>query len=202
GAFLHVAVARAEVTHDSANLAQIRTGFLRRADVRLRHDLHQRHAGAVQVDITLRRMLIVQRLPRILLQMQPRHADLPGGAIGEFDLDLSLADDGVLVLADLIAGREIGIKVVLSVEAAHDVDVRIQAEAGAHRLRYALAVDHRQHAGEGGIDETYLRVWGGTEIRCGAGEQLGAADDLGMDFQADDDLPRPGAAFDRVCHIL
>ena len=119
-------------------------------------------------------MLIVQRLPRILLQMQPRDADRFGGAVGEFDLDLCRADDRVLVLADLIAGRQIGIEVVLAIEPADRVDMRVQPEAGAHRLGHAFAVDDRQHAGERRIDEADLRVRLGAEIGGGAGEQLGA----------------------------
>ena len=40
------------------------------------------------------------------------------------------------------------------------------------------------------------RVRLGAEIGGGAGEQFGVADHLGVDFQADDDLPGAGAAFD------
>ena len=60
-------------------------------------------------------------------------------AVGQFDLDFAGADDRMLVLADLIAGGQIGVEVVLPVEAADRVDVRVQAEAGAHRLRHAFA---------------------------------------------------------------
>ena len=66
----------------------------------------------------LGRMLIVQRLAGVLLEMQARDADLARGTIGKLDLDLALADDRMLVLADLIAGRQIGIEVVLAVEPA------------------------------------------------------------------------------------
>ena len=45
------------------------------------------------------------------------------------DDDLALADDRVLVLADLIALRQVGIEVVLPVEVALQVDLRLQAEA-------------------------------------------------------------------------
>ena len=74
-AFLHVAVAGAEIAQDRAQLAQIGAGFLGRADIGLADDLHQRHAATVEIDVGLRRILIVQRLAGILLQMQPRDAD-------------------------------------------------------------------------------------------------------------------------------
>ena len=48
--------------------------------------------------------------------------------------------------------------------------------------------------GKAGIDEADLAV--GFRAECGrrAAEQLGVADHLGMDLQADHDLPRAGAA--------
>ena len=63
-------------------------------------------------------MLVVQRLAGVLLEMQARDADLARGTIGKLDLDPPLADDRMLVLADLIAGGQIGIEVVLAVEPA------------------------------------------------------------------------------------
>ena len=75
-AFVHVAVAGAEIAHDGAQLGEIGLGLVGRAHVGLRDDLHQRHAGAVEVDIGHGRMLVVHRLAGILLQMQPLDADL------------------------------------------------------------------------------------------------------------------------------
>ena len=49
-AFLHVRAAGPDVAQDLAQLHQVRARLLRRAHVRLGDDLHQRHAGAVDVD--------------------------------------------------------------------------------------------------------------------------------------------------------
>src|SRR5579872_3302468 len=106
----------------------------------------------------------------------------------------------MLVLADLITRRQIGIEVVLAIEATDHVDVCIQAEPGAHRLGHAFAVDHRQHAGERRVDEADLRIGRRAKIRRRAGEQLGLADDVRVDFQADHHFPRASAAFDRIAH--
>ena len=62
------------------------------------------------------RVLVVQRLAGVLLEMQALDADLHGLAIGHVDDDLALADDRRFVLADLIALRQIGIEIVLAVE--------------------------------------------------------------------------------------
>ena len=107
----------------------------------------------------------------------------------DVDLDLALADDRLLVLADLIALRQVGIEVVLAVEDAAQVDRRLEAEPGAHRLLDALGVDHRQHAGHRRIDERDVAVGLAAERGRGAGEQLGLRGDLGVHLETDDDLP-------------
>ena len=72
---LHIAVAGAEIAHDGAKLRDVGLRFLRRADVRLRHDFHQPHAGAVQIDIGTVRVLVVKALARILLKVQALDAE-------------------------------------------------------------------------------------------------------------------------------
>ena len=98
-------------------------------------------------------MLVVQRLAGVLLQMQPLDADREALAVRQIDHDLALAHDRRLVLADLIALRQIGIEIVLPVEHRLQVDLRLKAEAGAHRLAHAFLVDHRQHARHRRIDQ-------------------------------------------------
>ena len=68
-------------------------------------------------------MLVVDRLARVLLEMQALDADRLRLAV-DVDLDLALADDRLLVLADLVALRQIRIEVVLAVEDALQVDRR------------------------------------------------------------------------------
>ena len=118
-------------------------------------------------------------------------------AVGQVDLDRALAHDRVLVLRDLVALRQVGIEVVLAVEHRAQVDLRVEPEAGAHRLLDAALVDHRQHAGHGGVDQRHLGVGIGAERGRRAGEELGVGDDLGMDFQPEHDFPIAGFAFDQ-----
>ena len=142
-------------------------------------------------------MLVVDRLAGVLLQMQPLDADVHRLAV-DVDLDLALADDRLLVLADLIALRQIRIEVVLAVEHAAQVDRGLEAEARAHRLRDAFLVDHRQHAGHRRVDQRDVGVGRAAELRRRAREQLGLGGDLGMHLHADDDLPVAGGAGDEV----
>ncbi len=199
-AFLHVAVAGAEIAHDAAQFSQICAGFFRAADVGLAHDLHQRDPGAVEVDERQRRMLVVHRFSCVMLQMQASDADRFRAAVGKLDRHRTGADDRVLVLADLVACRKIGVEIVLAIEAAHQIDVRGKPEPSAHRLCDAFAVDDRQHPRERGIDEAHLRIGRGAEPGRRPAEQFCRADHLGVDFETDHDLPRAALACDRVAH--
>ena len=82
-------------------------------------------------------MLVVQALARVLLEMQALDADRDALAAQEIDDHLALADDRTLVLADLIALRQVGIEIVLPVEDRIEIDLRLQPEPGADRLRDA-----------------------------------------------------------------
>ena len=74
------------------------------------HNLHQRDAGAVEIDKTHGRRLVVQALARVLLQMQPFNPDRDLLGRGHIDDHLALADDRLLELRDLIALRQIRVK--------------------------------------------------------------------------------------------
>ena len=195
---LHVAIAGAEIAQDRAQLGDIRLGLLGGADVRLGDDLHQRYAGAVEIDERQCRALVVQRLAGVLFQMQPLDPD--GGALtaGEFDRDLALAHDRRLVLADLISLRQIRIKVVLAVEHRAQIDLRIEAEPGAHRLPDAFLVDDGQHARHRRIDQRNMRVRLAAEFGRGARKQFRVRGNLGVDLEPDDDFPVPGGALDQI----
>ena len=62
-------------------------------------------------------------------------------------------------------------------------------------------VEHRQHAGHGGIDQADVIVGRAAELGRGAGEELGPRGDLGMDLQADDDLPVAGRPADELRRV-
>ena len=183
------------------SLRHVGLRLLGRAHVGLGHDLHQRHAGAVEIDVGVFGMLVVDRLAGVLLQVQALDADLERLAVGAH-LDLALADDRALVLRDLVALRQVRIEVVLAVEHRGQVDARLEAEAGAHRLIDAGLVDHRQHAGHGRIHQRHVAVGSAAEGRRRAREQLGVGGDLGMHLQADHDLPVAGGALDQVAVAL
>ncbi len=193
GAFLHIAVARADIAEDRPQLPEISPCFRWRTHVRPRHDFHQRDARAIEVDVGHGRVLVVHQLARVLLDVDALDADALGAALVllvEKNLDLALAHQRMEQLADLIALRKVGVEIVLPVEAAPAIDLRVERHARAHRLADALAVRHRKHPRHRRIDQRHLRVRLGAERRRGTGEQLGRRRrDLRVDFEADHDLP-------------
>ncbi len=169
-----------------------------RAQVGLRHDLHQRHARAVEIDIGHGRMALVQAFAGVLLQMQPLDADGDALAVFQIDDHLALAHHRLLVLADLIALRQVGIEIILAVEHRFQIDRRLQPEPRADRLLDAFFVDHRQHARHGGIDQRDVAVGRAAEFGRGAGEQLRLGGDLRVHLHADDHFPVAGRALDQL----
>ena len=79
--------------------------------------------------------------------------------------------------------------------------MRVQAEAGAHRLLDAVAVEHRQHARKGGVDRRHLGIGLGAEVGGGAGKQLGLGDHLGVDLEAHHHLPVLGLATNSIASL-
>ena len=196
-ALFHVAVAGAEIAHDLAQLRDIGLGLVSRAHVGLRHDLHQGAAGAVEVDEAHAGVLVVERLAGVLLEVQALDADLDGAAV-DVDVHRALAHHRLLVLRDLVALRQVGVEIVLAVEDRALVDLGLQPQPGAHRLLDAEFIDHRQHAGHGGVDQRDVVIGRAAEFGGGAGEQLGLGQHLGMDLEAEDDFPVAGRSLDPV----
>src|SRR6516165_2430910 len=195
-ALLHVAVAGAEIAQDRAQFAQIETGLLGAPQIGLRDDLHQRDTGPVQIHESQGRMLVVQALAGILLEMQPGDADLAHGPVGHVQTDPAVSDNRLLILRDLITGRQVGIKVVLALEDAVQVDLGIEAEPGLDRLLNAKPVNDRQHPRKRGVDRRNLGVGLRPEIGRRPGKQLSLRDHLSMDLDPDHRLPLPRAALD------
>ena len=84
-------------------------------------------------------MLVVQAFAGILLEMQPGDADLAGRAIGHVEHDPAMPDHRLQILRDLIAGRQVGIEIILAVEHALKIDLGLEAEPGLDRLLDANA---------------------------------------------------------------
>ena len=156
----------------------------------LRHDLEERCAGAVEIHACDPAEALVQRLAGILLQVRAGNGDALGAAVIEHNVESALRHDRQLVLADLIALRQVRIEVVLAREHRLAGYARADREAEAHGHANRLAIQHRQHAGEAEIDEARLGVGRRTVGRRGAGEDLRPGSELRVDLEPDDGFPR------------
>ena len=110
----------------------------------------------------------MHRLAGVLLHVQALDSDVARGPVGHVERDRAVADDGVIELGNLIALGKVGIEVVLAVEDASQVDLGLDAKAGADRLLDTAFIDYRQHAGQGGIDQRHLGVGLSPKIGGGA----------------------------------
>ena len=94
----------------------------------------ERRSGLVTISISatperlrstsdIGRMLIVQRFAGVLFEVQPLDADAHRLAVRHVDDDFALAHDRRFVLADLVALRQIRIKIVFAVEHRFEIDL-------------------------------------------------------------------------------
>jgi hypothetical protein len=113
----------------------------------------------------------VQRLPRILLEVDSRNPDArrPCGTVED---QVSIACERPLVLGDLVALREIGIEIVLAREDRRLVDSTGKRERGTDGEVDRRAIQHRQCARKPKADGTHVRIGRSAERGAAAAEDL------------------------------
>ena len=191
GALFHVARVDAQVTQDRTQLDQIAIGFVGAAQVRFGDDLHQRHAGPVQIHQA--DPVRMNRLAGVFFQMRPADADAPRLTVVAVNDQKAVVAERQLVLADLIPLGQVRVAVVLAGEDAERGDLAMERQPAAHGLLDGVLVDDRQHAGHGqthGTDMAVGRCF--PVIRAARAEHLGRGLELRVDFHADDGQVGPG----------
>ena len=189
-AFLHVAVRRAEERDDLAQGVDVALGLRGGGHVGLADDLEQRRAGAVEVHARLVAALVVGGLAGVLLEVRAADAHDLGLAVVAVDLDAAVEAERLVVLADLVALREVGIEVVLAVPLRELGDVAAQGESRADGQPDRLAVEHRQCAGQAHDHRVDLRVRIGAVVVGAGGEALRLRLELEVHLHADEHLRR------------
>ena len=127
----------------------------------------------------------MQKLACVLLDMDAgdAHAFFP---LAGLDGQRSPLAQRAVELADLIRLGQVGIEVILAVEAASVVHMAAQRHAGHGRIAQHLRIEHRQRPRKAHAHGTYMRVGLRAEyVRAGA-EHLAPRAQLHMRFQADD----------------
>ena len=160
-------------------------GLLGRAHVGLGDDLDQRRAAAVEVDdrrvgaVDAPARADVDELGRVLLEVH---------AVDAHVAQPPAAAQGLVVLADLVALRQVGIEVVLAVEDRPRRELAAQRQPDHQAVVDRLGVGHRQRAGQAEADRAGARVRRLAERQLAAAEHLRPRAELDVDLQADDGL--------------
>ena len=191
---LHVGMGGADGAQQLAQRLAVGSRLGRRTEVGLGHDLHQRHARAVEVDDAEPAAAGVLHARGVLLEVRAGDADDDLAALGRHrHRQAAVARQREGVLADLVALGQVGVEVVLALEAHRlGLDLAVQCQPGEHHELHGAAVDDRQrtrHAHADGADARVRLVvlalgWG---RRAGA-EHLGLGPQLCVDLDPDDRL--------------
>src|SRR6266542_3963122 len=192
-ALLHPDVRDVEGLERGPELVEVRAGLLGRADVRLRDDLDERHAGPVVVD---QRVLGLRDAPGrshvgglagVLLHVHPSDADPMGYPI-DLHVEVSREADRKVVLGDLEVLRHVRVEVVLPVEERVPSDLAVQRKTDPHDVLDRSLVRYRQRARKPQADGADVGVRGGPELVPAAAEHLRARRQLDVALKADDGL--------------
>ena len=187
-ALFQVAVVDADEHQDLAQALQVLLGLGRAAQVGLADDLHQRHAGAVEVDQRARcRARAVQVLGRVLFHVHARDAAPLRCAPSTSIVELAVLGQRQLVLRDLVALGQVRIEVVLAREHAALARPCSRAPAPA-RTASSTAPARWARGSAPGSAEAHgadLRVGRRAERRRAAAEQLRLREQLRVDLEAD-----------------
>ena len=167
-----------QVDQDRAERRQVGGRLLRAAEVRLGDDLHQRHAGPVEVHLARGRGLeraLVDELAHVLLEVHALDADLARGRRPRSTVEAAVLGERLLVLADLVVLRHVRVVVVLAREAVQARSPRSRAPA---RSSMPNSMARRLITGsEPGMPRQTGQVWvfgAAPKVGRAAAEHLGA----------------------------
>ena len=156
-----------------------------------RDDLDERHAGAVVVDervvgvVDPAAAADVGRLAGVLFDVRAHDAD--ADAVGQVEPAVDV--DRLVVLADLVVLRHVGIEVVLAVEDRALRTSQCSAVPIAQGELDCPLVEHRQRAGQPEADRADVGVRFVAEGVAAPAEQLRRRGELAVHLETDDRLP-------------
>src|SRR5215831_6986392 len=113
-----------------------------RADIGFRHDLDQRHAASIEIEICGSPRILksfMKRLTSVLLHVNALYADFLFRSVYG-DLDEAVLRKRTVVLRDLVSLRKIGIEVVLPGPHRFRIHAAVQPEARFNGHRYGSTV--------------------------------------------------------------
>ena len=144
------------------------------SDIGFADNFDQRDSTAIQVDgctFAGIRKPLVQALTRVLFEMQAGDADVLSSGCGR-NLDLAKLCQGLVVLRNLIALGQIGIKIILARENGCLVNSAAQRHRRQHREIYRLAIQYWQRSGKAKAYRANVSIWWIAKARRARAENL------------------------------
>ena len=192
---VELGVGQLQLDDGLAQQLQEALGRLGVVQVGLGHDLDERCAAAVEVDergggaVQPPGLGDVDVLRRILLEVGARDADRDAAVVARHD-ELPARAERLVVLADLVRLRQVGIEVVLAVEHGALGDLAVEREPELDRLLDRAPVRHRQRAREGEADRADVRVRRIAVASCGSGRTSSSSSSAARGSRARSPAPR------------
>ncbi len=194
-AFFHVGIADAAIDEDLAEGGQIGEGFFGGVDVGVGDDLHQRGAGAVEVDGG--EFVVVGGFGDVFFEVDAGEFDDFAG-VGDVFLDVlgvgeviegdAAADaEGEIKLGDLVVLRHVGVEVVFAVPLDDGWGGAAEHEAGEDGFFDGALVEDGKRAGEAEAGGAGVGVGLGAVLDGAGAEHFALGLELGVNFEADGD---------------
>ena len=167
---------------NSSKSSEIISRLFGASDIGLSYNLQQRYAGAIEIDETGVAPQIVNVFASIFFHMDAGQSNAFGDPVRS-DIDVAVGADRELVLADLIAFRQIGIKVIFSRQTARASDFTVRRKSRPNREFHRFLVQNRQDAREPHAHRTSVLVRGLAELGRAAAEDFRFGQELGVNFE-------------------
>ena len=126
-------------------------------------------------------------LPRVVLHVDARDADVPEGAI-HHDIDVAVLRQRLVVLRDLVPLGQVRIKVVLARETRLRVDAAVQRQRTLDGQFHRLAAQHGQRSGQPQANGAHVGIGRRAKTGRAPAKDLGRGGKLHVHFEADDRL--------------
>ena len=98
---------------------------------------------------------------------------------------VSVFGERLIVLRDLVALREVRIKIIFARETRERVDSAMQRQRCANGQFHRLAAEHRQRARQAEANRADIRVWRRSKFHCTTAENFRLRAELDVHFQPD-----------------
>ncbi len=130
----------------------------------------------------------MQALARVLFHVQPGDADSFCLAIRSGHVDPSVLGDRLVVLRDLVALGQVGIKIILPGKNRPLAHLAVDGQRGQRGELDGLRVEHRQRAGQSQANGADVGVRRRAKVIGAAAKGLGGGQQLYVNFESDHGL--------------